>query len=162
MSAQRTNGHWIVWASIAVALLLSILPLPDWVSISRPAWVAMVVMYWIMALPERFGLFFAFVSGLMMDVFMGTGFGHNSLGLLVVAAVVLALHRRLRMFPWWQQAFMAFVIIGLYQLVNLWIKSALGRTPPSLWYLMPALTSAAFWPWLSLMLRYLRRYYRVR
>ena len=162
MSVQRASGHWVVWTSLIVALLLSILPLPDWVSISRPAWVAMVVMYWIMALPERFGLLFAFVAGLMMDVFLGTSFGHHSLGLLVVAVVTLSLHRRLRMFPWWQQAFMAFVIIGLYQLVNLWIKSALGRTPPSLWYLMPALTSAAFWPWLSVSLRYLRRHYRVR
>jgi rod shape-determining protein MreD len=65
------------------------------------------------------------------------------------------------MFPWWQQAFMAFVIVGFYQLLNLWIRSALGKTPPSLWYLMPALTSAAFWPWVSALLRSVRRNFRV-
>ena len=161
MSVQHPNGHWVVWLTLLVAIGLSIVPVPGWISIARPAWVAMVVMYWIMALPERFGLFFAFFSGLLMDVFLGTPFGQNSMSLLLVAVIVISLHRRLRMFPWWQQAFMAFVIIGFYQMLSLWIRSALGRTPPSLWYLMPALTSAALWPWVSAILRGLRRSLRV-
>ncbi|WP_257253639.1 MULTISPECIES: rod shape-determining protein MreD [unclassified Endozoicomonas] len=161
MSIQKANAHWIVWFTLLVAFLLSVLPLPAWISIARPSWVVMVVLYWVLALPERFGLFFAFLTGLLMDVVVGTTFGQSSMGLLLVAVIVLSLHRRLRMFPWWQQAFMVFVIVGFYQLLNLWIRSALGRTPPTLWYLAPALTSAAFWPWVSAVLGALRRNFRV-
>ena len=158
MNLQQPNRHWIVFVTILAALLLSILPMPIWLSIARPAWVAMVVMYWIMALPERFGLFFAFFVGLVMDVLLGTIFGQNSIGLLLVAIIVLSLHRRLRMFPCWQQTFMAFIIVGCYQLVNLWIRSMLGKTASSLcYYFIPALTSATFWPLISAILRFVKR-----
>ena len=161
MSVQRANAHWVVWVSLLCAFVLSILPVPGWLSIARPAWIPMVVMYWVMALPERFGLLFAFLSGLVLDIFLGTYFGQSSLGLLLVTVVVLALHRRLRMFPWWQQSFMVFVIIGLYQLLNLWVRTLLGGVTPSLWYLLPSLSSAALWPWVSGALRFARRYFRV-
>ncbi|WP_263078228.1 rod shape-determining protein MreD [Endozoicomonas sp. Mp262] len=161
MSVQHPNAHWVVWMSLLVAAVLSILPLPAWLSVARPAWVPMVVMYWILALPNRFGLVFAFIVGLLLDVFLGVLFGLNALGLTLVAFVMLSLHRRLRMFPWWQQAFIVFVIISCYQLLGLWVKSAAGFSMPSLWYLLPALTSAAFWPWVLSILRFLRRYFRV-
>lgn len=161
MSIQKPNAHWVVWLSLLIAVVLNLIPMPAWMSIARPAWVPMVVMYWVMALPERFGLFFAFFTGLLLDIFLGSTFGQSSIGLLLVAVIVLGLHRRLRMFPWWQQAFMVFVIVGFYQLLNLWIRSALGKATPSLWYMMPALTSAAFWPWISVSLRFVRRYFRV-
>lgn len=161
MSAQHSNAHWVVWMSLLVAAVLSIIPLPAWLSVARPAWVAMVVMYWILALPNRFGLFFAFIVGLCLDVFLGVIFGLHSLSLTVVAFLMLSLHRRLRMFPWWQQAFIVFVIISFYQLLNIWIKTAAGLSMPSLWYLLPALTSAALWPWIFSILRFLRRYFRV-
>lgn len=161
MSAQHPNAHWVVWMSLLVAAVLSIIPLPAWLSVARPAWVVMVVMYWILALPNRFGLFFAFIVGLCLDVFLGVIFGLHSLSLTVVAFLMLSLHRRLRMFPWWQQAFIVFVIISFYQLLNIWIKTAAGLSMPSLWYLLPALTSAALWPWIFSILRFLRRYFRV-
>ena len=161
MSVQKANAHWVVWISLLTAYVLSILPMPAWLSIARPAWIPMVILYWIMALPERFGLMFAFLTGIVLDVFLGTYFGQSSMGLLVVAVVVLSLHRRLRMFPWWQQAFMVFVIIGLYQMLNLWMRALLGGTTPSLWYLLPSVSSAALWPWVSGLLRFLRRYFRV-
>lgn len=161
MSTQRANAHWVVWFSLLIAFVLSILPMPAWLSIARPAWVPLVVLYWVMALPERFGLLFAFFSGLVLDIFLGTYFGQSSLGLLLVTAVVLSLHRRLRMFPWWQQAFMVFVVIGLYQLLNLWMRTLLGGVTPSLWYLVPSVSSAALWPWVSGVLRFARRYFRV-
>ena len=104
MSVQHPNAHWVVWMSLLVAGIFSILPLPAWLSVARPAWVPMVLMYWVLALPNRFGLFFSFCVGLLLDVFMGASFGLNAMALTLVAFIMLNLHRRLRMFPWWQQA----------------------------------------------------------
>lgn len=158
---QKANAHWIVWMTLLIAFLLSIVPMPVELSLARPAWVPLVMMYWIQALPERFGLLFAFIMGLLLDVFLGTLFGLSAMGMVLVAFIVMGLHRRLRMFPVWQQAFMVFVIIGCYQLLTLWIRSAFGRAAPSLWYLLPSVTSAIIWPWLMAGLRFLRRYFRV-
>ena len=161
MSVQPPNAHWVVWMSLLAAAVLSILPLPAWLSVARPAWIPMVVMYWILALPNRFGLFFSFIVGLLLDVFLGSLFGLNAIGLVLVAFVMLSLHRRLRMFPWWQQTFIVFIIINCYQLLNLWIRSIVGLSVPSLWYLLPSVSSAALWPWVFSALRFLRRYFRV-
>lgn len=161
MSMQKENAHWVVWMTLLIAALLSIVPLPEWVSIGRPAFVPLVMMFWIQILPERFGLLFAFMVGLLLDVFLGTVFGLSAMGMLLVAFVTAGLHRRLRMFPVWQQSFMVFVIIGCYQLLTLWARSAIGEAAPSLWYLLPSVTSALIWPWLAFVLRFLRRYFRV-
>ena len=161
MSMQKANAHWVVWISLLVAALLSVAPLPEWLSVGRPAFVALVMIFWILTLPERFGLLFAFTVGLLLDVFLGTMFGLSAMGMLLVGFITTGLHRRLRMFPVWQQAFMVFVVIGCYQLLTLWVRSAIGQTAPSLWYLLPSVTSALFWPWLALILRFLRRYFRV-
>ena len=161
MSIQKANAHWVVWITLLIAALLSIAPVPEWVSVSRPAFVPLVMMFWIQTLPERFGLPFAFIIGLLLDVFLGTVFGLSTMGLLLVAFITTGLHRRLRMFPMLQQVFMVFVIIGCYQLLILWVRSAIGRTAPSLWYLLPSVTSALIWPWLVFILRSLRRYFRV-
>ena len=161
MSVQPSNAHWVVWMSLLVAGILSILTLPVWLSVARPAWVPMVVMYWVLALPNRFGLLFAFVIGLLLDILLNSFFGMSAAGMTLVAYVVLSLHRRLRMFPWWQQAFIVFIVINCYQLFHLWVKSMAGLVEPSLWYLLPSFTSAALWPCVLGVLTFLRRYFRV-
>lgn len=158
MRAQTANAHWVVWMSLLMAVILSIVPLPLWLSLGRPAWVPMVVVFWALALPNRFGLFFAFTIGLILDLFFNSLFGLSSIGLLLITFVVLSLHRRLRMFPLWQQTFVVFLLMSNYLFVTMWIRSMVGLSTPSLWYLLPAVSSALVWPWLSAMLRFLQRY----
>ncbi|MGB1271805.1 MAG: rod shape-determining protein MreD [Endozoicomonas sp.] len=158
---QQSNAHWVVWMTLLMGALLSILPLPGWLSMVRPAWVPLVMIYWVLVLPERFGLLFAFIIGFLLDIVQGTLFGLNSLGMVMVAFIVLSLQRRLRLFPIWQQAFLVFLMVGFYQLIVLWVRSAAGQTIPSIWYLLPSVTSALIWPWMMSGLRFLRRYFRV-
>ena len=158
---HQPNAHWVVWITLLVAGIFSIMPLPEWLSLIRPAWVPIVMIYWVLALPDRFGLLFAFITGLFLDVFQGNIFGLSSIGMVVLAFVVLSLHRRLRLFPVWQQAFMVFLMVACYQMLLVWMRSALGDSIPSIWYLLPAISSALIWPWLMSGLRFLRRYFRV-
>ena len=158
---QRANGQWLVWLCMIIAGVLSLLPMPAILADGRPAWVAMIVLYWIMVLPQRYGLLFAWIVGLLMDVMMGVVLGQNAIALLIVAMAGQELHRRLKMYPLLQQSLIVLIIIGLYQLTILWISSAVGRIQPSLIYLLPAVTSAVFWPWLSSLLHMLRRRFAV-
>ena len=51
--------YLVIYLSLLVALVLMILPMPDFVQIYLPNWVALVLIYWGMALPKRVGLWFA-------------------------------------------------------------------------------------------------------
>ena len=154
---KQGHAHWLVWLTTLIAAVLSVLPMPELLAIGRPAWVPLVVIFWILALPQHYGLFYAWIVGLFMDVLHGTVFGQTSMAMLFMALAVNQLYRRLKMYPWWQQCFMVLVIVGLYQLTILWIGNATGRLSPSLLYLVPSITSAMLWPWLAAFLHGLRR-----
>lgn len=161
MADQHPGGVLIVVGTLIVGFVLSQMPLPDMLVWWRPEWVAMIVIYWVMALPHRFGIGSAWVSGLALDVIKGSLLGMNALSLTIVAFITLLLHKRLRMYPLWQQAMMVFVLVGINQLIFHWIQSFVGTTGDTLVFLLPALVSALLWPWVFVLLRGIRRTFRV-
>jgi rod shape-determining protein MreD len=161
MMRQGHGGGWIIVASFLAALVLTILPLPDWLGMIRPEWVALVLIYWCMALPGRVGVGFAWIIGLLLDVLRAGLLGQHALSLAIVAYITLQLYQRIRVFPLWQQAVSVFILILLHLLLQLWIKGISGSPPPALAFLLPALSSMLLWPLMFLGLRRLRRRYRV-
>ena len=160
MSASA-NGRIVIFLSFAAALLLSVMPIPLWAQWGRPAWVAMVLLYWVMALPERVGIGIAGLAGLGLDIVEGAPLGQNMLALGVLTYLMLILYQRMRMFSLLQQAGVIFVLVGLNQLLCHWVKTMVGTPSPNLLFLLPALVSAFIWPWLLIFLRFLRRHYYV-
>jgi len=159
---KRRQGTPVIIASFAIALLLTMLPLPAWAQPFRPEWVALVLIYWCMALPTRVSIGWGWVVGLMLDVTLGTLLGLNALALALVAFLTIKLYQRVRVYPLTQQAFAILVLIAMSQLLNLWIHGITGSTPQSWTYWLPSLTSAVLWPWLFIILRNTRRRFRVQ
>ena len=151
---NNLGGTYIIWLSLLVGSVLAILPLPDGLALFRPAWLPLIFLFWQMTYPDRFGLLFAWILGIYMDVLVGVIFGQNAMAMLVMAMTGFQVHRRFRMYPVLQQSFMTMVIVGLYQLVALWINSATGYIKPNLSYVFPVITSAFIWPWLVAFLRF--------
>ena len=161
MMRTGRSGGWIIIASFLAALALTILPLPGWLAMIRPEWVALVLIYWCMALPGRVGVGFAWTIGLLLDVLRAALLGQHALSLAIVAYITLQLYQRIRVFPLWQQAVSVFILILLHLMLQLWIKGMSGNPPPALTFLLPALSSMLLWPLMFLGLRRLRRRYRV-
>ena len=161
MLQQKANGWWVIVSTLLIALLLSIVPMPFWAQWARPEWLAMVLVYWVIALPERVGIGIAWLSGLVLDVIEGSSLGQNAFALSLIAYVSLILYQRLRMYTPWQQAAVLFFLIGVHQLIGHWMQTLVGVISPNLLFLLPALVSALLWPWLSVSLRFLRRYFYV-
>lgn len=151
----------VIGLSFVAALILSVVPMPVPFDAGRPMWLAMVVAYWVMALPHRVGLLTAWVAGLATDVLFGELFGQNALVLVMVAWLVLLLYQRIRRFPLWQQSLVMLPVLGIAQMVSLWLSSLVGNRPPTLLYLLPALVSTVLWPWVFTVLRLLRRRFHV-
>ncbi len=161
MAAGSASGVGVTVASFLVAAVLAILPLPQWLLWGRPEWVALVLIYWCIALPHRVGIVTALVVGVGMDVLEGAVLGQNAFALAVLSLLSLLLYQRLRVFSLWQQAGIVFLMIGIHQLICQWVQNLEGAGARTLLFLLPALSSALLWPGVLHVLRQLRRHYRI-
>jgi rod shape-determining protein MreD len=161
MINKQHNGGMVILISFIIAYMLTAMPLPAWAANWRPAWVTIVLIYWCLALPERVGIGVAWVSGLFLDVQLGTVFGQNAITLIIIAYAIIMLHKRIRVFPLAQQAMIVCSLILITQLLTLWIRALLGFPPQHWTYWMPAVTSMIIWPWLFIILRDVRRKFQV-
>jgi len=156
MVSTRSRNGWVVWLTFIVGLLLSVSPLPQFMEVFRPMWLALLLAFWTLNLPHKIGMTTAFVLGLAEDVLYGTLLGQNALVLTLITFLVMTLQQRLRMFPMWQQCLVILVIFGLAQLVQLWLSALTGNRLPTLALIWSAVISALLWPWISFGLRGLR------
>lgn len=143
--------------SLAVALMLAMLPLPDWAIQARPDWVTLVMIYWAMALPANAGVLTAFIFGLLLDVSQGTLLGQHALGIVIVIFFIQKLHQRLRQYTLIQQAIFIGILLFIKQMLVLWVSGMSEQAPESSLYFLPAITGALIWPWLFILLRDVRR-----
>ncbi len=161
MSESAQRGTWVILVSLAVALILTILPMPDWGEDVRPQWVAMVVIYWGLALPTRIGVFWGWAVGLALDATSGTLLGQHALSLSVVAWLAVELHARIRVFPLAQQALSIWILLLVERLLSVWVIGATGQPTPDLMYWVPTFVGMLLWPWVFIVLRDMRRHFAV-
>jgi|APFre7841882590_1041340.scaffolds.fasta_scaffold02675_2 rod shape-determining protein MreD len=161
MMLSRHPGGWVILLSFIIALLLASIPLPTWVDRFRPDWLSLVLIYWCMALPGRVGIATGWFWGLLLDAAKGTLLGQHALALAVVAFLTLKAHRRIRVFPLWQQALSVLLILLINQVLVIWINGIIGYPPHNWWFLAPAVGGMLLWPWVFIILRDLRRRFRL-
>jgi rod shape-determining protein MreD len=157
MGSSTGRRRLIIGGTFAAAVLLSIVPGPAWATVVRPDWVGLVLIYWVLAIPNRVGVGIGWLLGLILDVLYGSLLGQHALALALLAFITLKLHLQMRMFPRWQQAVTVFVLLTLSHGLVLWIKGAIGEADASWSFWVPGLISMLLWPWLFVILRDLRR-----
>lgn len=160
MSTTRV-GYTAIALSFVVALMLTALPMPDWAALWRPAWVALVLIYWCMAAPAYTGVVLGWTLGLFLDVLAGTLLGQHALGLAIVAFVAHRFHLQVRVLPIWQQGVSVFGLVFVYQALILWINGIQGMPVQAAAYWSSPLVSMLLWPWIFIVLRDVRRRYQV-
>jgi rod shape-determining protein MreD len=112
------------------ALILSALPLPDSVAAFRPDWAVIVLIYWSLIAPRRYGLLTALWMGLALDTLSGALLGQHALALLIVVYLSQRFYLRIRVFPMSQLAVTVVLLLSLYQFTLFWIDGVAGRTVP--------------------------------
>ena len=153
---------WVIPFTFVVAYVLVILPLPDWAGPLRPEWVSMVALYWCLAIPRSFGVGYAWVIGLILDVAHGSLLGQHAIGLSIIAYVASRLHQQIRLAPLGQQAGIMTLLLGVKQTFVLWIYGIIGQLPENiLQYYVPSMLTLLLWPWAFIVLRDVRRRYHI-
>ena len=163
MNTTRPGEVFIIMLSFFLAMVLSIIPLssaiPPVLGYLRPDWVALILMWWVIVMPQKVGLLTAWILGLMMDVLLDTMLGQHALALVVIAYLTISFHQQLRLFSIWQLVMVVFAMLLLNQVINGGIEAITGPVLRwSMWNLLPALSGALIWPLVYLIFHSLPRW----
>jgi rod shape-determining protein MreD len=159
---RKAGRIGFIYLSLFVALILTVMPMPQLVKLARPDWVLLVLMYWTMALPQRISVGTAFFSGFIVDVLVGTVLGVNALAFSVVIFIVAQHHLKIRNFSIVQQSLLVGLLLALYQLLLFWLSHFLTGVYFMPQYLWPVVTGMLVWPWLFWLLRRYRRQLKIQ
>lgn len=143
--------------SFIVALMLSVLPLPYAAAWLNPAWVLLVLIYWVMSRPYQCNIGVAFSVGLVLDILNGNVLGQHALLNVIISYFVVRFHTRIHLFPWFQQALLVLAICYLNKLGIYIIQMLVGQPPQSYLFWLAPWVSSFIWLWASFLLGSLRR-----
>jgi len=146
MNARAFEPRGRLMATALAALILSVLPLPYWLSVLRPAFLVLTVLYWSIAAPRAGGLALGFLAGLALDVFQGSVLGQHALALTAVTYIVVREHHKIRSKPAFQQALLVLAALILYEFIVFAIDGWTGHPLYGFARWVPALTGALLWP----------------
>ncbi|WP_042880459.1 rod shape-determining protein MreD, partial [Aeromonas sp. ZOR0002] len=128
----------------------------------RPDWLAMVLIYWALALPHRTNVGTAWVAGLLLDVLLGSTLGVRAMAMAITTYLAAFQFQKIRNFSLWQQA----LIIGLLSLVGkitvFWAEHLFSRASLNFAYFWSTLTTMLIWPWIFMVLRKVRRRFNIK
>jgi rod shape-determining protein MreD len=151
---MKPEGRGRLLFSVFVALVLTVLPLPPWLDMLRPAFLVLTVLYWSVNAPRTGGIALGFFAGLALDVFQGPVLGEHALALALVTYIAVREHQRIRSKPAIQQALIVFAALVVYEIVLFMIDGWTGHavTTPQRW--VHTLTGALIWPPAAAILAY--------
>lgn len=146
MSARERQPRGPIAVTALVALALTVLPLPTWLAVLRPAFLVLTVLYWSIAAPRAGGLGLGFACGLALDVFRGAVLGQHALALTTISYVAVREHQKIRSKPAFQQALIVFAALIVYEFIVFAIDGWSGHplTSPLRW--VHTVTGALIWP----------------
>jgi len=161
MNKQRLTLLWFS-ATLVIALLAMLVPVPAPLQPFKPYWPALVLLYWSLESGDRVSLGLAFVIGLGADLLDGVLLGEQAMRLTALVFIALRFRSRLRFFPMWQQALAVLALLLNARVLLMIVRIFAGETiPPASWWLSP-FVGAALWPFLFLLMDDLRMRLRIQ
>ena len=137
---------WPVIVTFVAAIALELVPLPEMLQPVRPPFTLLVLIYWVMMWPERFGFIAACLIGLSLDILHGQLLGQNVLVYSVVTYLTLRFHLQIRIFPLWQLTMTVFALLWIAALLLILIEGVAGLSPSGFAGWTRVLSGTLIWP----------------
>ena len=142
-----------------IALILSIIPIPNFLSNFRPSWILLLALYCQIYLPNCFSLVVVVFFGVCLDVLLSTTLGMHALALVITTWIASSRVQRFHIFPLSQQMVLLALFCLIYQGVLYLVDTHQGFHATLLNVLGGTFMSLLAWPWVQLLLS---RYFAAR
>lgn len=152
----------IVACIFIVAMVLEIMPWPAGMQSFKPAWVVLVLLYWVLAIPTKVSIGSAFLLGVVWDLVLGSILGIHALVLSVFAYLIALNYLILRNLSLWMQSLLVILFVFAVRLGIFVIELLLHNANFNSQEIFGAIASGILWPWVFLLLRKIRRQLNLR
>ena len=142
---DESNIGFSVLTSVILASLLFQAPHAIELRVVMPRLLELCVCYWVLSSPKRIGIIFAFSVGILISLIEGSLVGAASIGLSIVAYVLLHNIFTIRQLDWILQTTVVFLLLGISVALQRVILAAVGVPPDGLSYLVAVVISALLW-----------------
>jgi len=135
----------LVFFSLVVAFLLSILPWSGTWLLARPDFVILVLIFWAVHEPRSIGQGVAFALGLLMDVSDSMLLGQHAFAYVIAIFGTQVLRVRILTFGLGEQTLHVLAIMGVTSSVMLLLNLLLGADFPGIAYFISPVVTALLW-----------------
>ena len=149
---MKNNGVIYVGISLFFGLLLQIFPINNPTAFWRPQFLLMITVYWVFKNPSQYGVGFAWLIGIILDIFAGEMYGRYAIGFSFCAYILMILSKRIQHFNLLYQALLIFFVVLLNQLLTVSVSLLYRPSWDLIALIAPGITSAFAWPILLLFL----------
>lgn len=146
MFAGTRESALLVYATALAGLLLSLLRLPQLLSIFWPNLLVLVVLYWSTMTPRAGGMLIGFAAGLALDLLNGSQLGQHAFAMCLVTYLAIRLHLLTRAKPIFEQALFVVIALLVYEAALWAIDGFSGHHTGSWKRWVHVATGAAIWP----------------
>ena len=112
---NSTRTVFFVCATFVAAIFISFIQLPYWASLVKPDWLVLALFYWVLALPNIFGVGTAWVLGLSLDLINNSPIGANAFAMVISTYFLIRYNKKIRSMNFFSKIFVVFVLLTLYQ-----------------------------------------------
>ena len=152
------RSEWLSIISTSfLALVFSLFPSTEWYQHYAPQWLLLTVLYWCIQEPNRAGLIYAWVLGLVLDVGTVGLLGANALLFTLSAALVLGLRQMLYVTGPIQQALFIAGLSVVFLLLSLWMQGGITDGASVLYTLVHAVSNLIAWPLMLFLFHLIRQ-----
>jgi rod shape-determining protein MreD len=122
----------LAWITMLIALVLTLLPLPQSLAILWPNLVLLTVFYWSTMAPTAGGVLIGFAAGLALDVLGGAQLGQHAFAFTLLTYLALKLHLLTRAKPIFEQAIFVLLALLIYE-ATLWAIDGFSSRSTGSW-----------------------------
>ena len=142
---DESNIGFSVLTSVILAGLLFQAANAIELRVVMPRLLELCVCYWVLSSPRRIGIIFAFSVGILISLIEGSLVGAASIGLSIVAYVLLHNIYTIRQLDWILQTAVVFLLLSISIALQRVILAVVGVPPDGLSYLVAVVISALLW-----------------
>lgn len=139
--------------SVIVASILVVYPLSYELSGWRPLFMLMVTLFWVLCQPTWCGIWFAFATGIFMDLLLDAPLGLNALSFIFIAFVARFLTRERRILTFGNLWVITAIALVAHLMFIFFAQIVAGLQFSFARHWLPLLTSILIWPVIYYLLR---------